>query len=75
MSVPIQLTLTHDQALVLFDWLARVDEHSDLPIEHDAEQRVLWELEAQLERSLVEPLQADYASAVAAARSRLTCVE
>ncbi|WP_242338713.1 MULTISPECIES: hypothetical protein [Anaeromyxobacter] len=67
----VMLSLTHDQALVLFEWLSREDGRSGLPTEHQAEQKVLWEVEAQLERALAEPLQPVYAAAVSAARERL----
>lgn len=67
----VTLTLTADQALVLFDWLAREDGKGALPIEHQAEQNVLWEIEAQLEKTLVAPLQTDYEVLLAAARARL----
>jgi hypothetical protein len=67
----VTLSLTHDQALVLFDWLSREDSKSRIPIEHQAEQEVLWEVEGQLERALVEPLKPDYALAVSSARERL----
>ena len=71
----VTLSLTHDQALVLFEWLSREDGKSDLPTEHPAEQKVLWEIEAQLERALVEPLQPDYAALVSAARERVISEE
>jgi hypothetical protein len=64
--------LTPDQALVLFEWLAREDGKDALPTEHPAELQVLWDLEAQLERVLVEPFRPDYAELLAAARERLT---
>ncbi|MCC6750550.1 MAG: hypothetical protein IT371_22995 [Deltaproteobacteria bacterium] len=67
----VTLTLTADQALVLFDWLAREDGKGALPTEHQAEQNVLWEIEARLEKSLVAPLQPDYEVLLAAARERL----
>jgi hypothetical protein len=67
----VTLSLTHDQALVLFDWLSREDGKKRIPVEHQAEQEVLWVMEAQLERALVEPLAADYDAAVSAARQRL----
>jgi len=67
----VTLSLTHDQALVLFEWLSREDGKGGLPTEHQAEQNVLWEIEAQLERVLVEPLQPDYSALVSAARERL----
>ncbi|HEX6883529.1 MAG TPA: hypothetical protein VF530_09120 [Planctomycetota bacterium] len=70
-SASVTLSLTPDQALVFFDWLSRSDDRSALPIAHPAEQRVLWALEAQLDRALVEPFQAEYAARVAAARERI----
>ncbi len=67
--------MTHDQALVLFESLSREDGKSGLPTEHQAEEKVLWEIEAQLERVLVEPLKPDYAALVSAARERLISEE
>lgn len=69
------LTLTHDQALVLFDWLTREDGRSAIPTEHHAEQKVLWQLEAQLESALVEPLLPGYVALVSAARERIVAGE
>lgn len=66
---PVLIELSHDEALVLFDWLARVD--GSLPVVDPSEQDVLWRIEGQLEKKLVEPLAADYKDAVNAARSRL----
>ncbi len=65
------LTLTADQALVLFEWLAREDGTGTLPIKHQSEQNVLWEIQAQLEKTLVVPLRPDYEVLLAAARERL----
>ena len=48
------LTLSGDEALVLFDWLARSsDTGVPAPFVDQAEARVLWHVEAVLERSLV----------------------
>lgn len=69
------LSLTHDQALVLFEWLSREDGRNSIPAEHEAERKVLWLLEGQLERTLVEPLQADYRALVAVARERVVSAE
>jgi hypothetical protein len=66
---PVLIELSHDEALVLFEWLARVD--GSLPVVDPTEQDVLWRIEGQLEKTLVEPLAADYKDAVDAARSRL----
>lgn len=51
--------LSHDEALVLVEWLSRIDElandFGDL-VEDHAEQRALWNLTCFLERVLVEPI-------------------
>lgn len=66
--------LSHDEALVLFEWLSRTDEltndFGDL-IEDQAEQRALWNLTCLLERVLVEPFRPEYRDLVERARSRL----
>ncbi len=66
----IELPLTPDEALVLFAWLGRFN-NSDHEFEDQAEQRVLWNLEAMLESELVEPFRSDYLELVAAARGRV----
>lgn len=67
----VTVELTRDEALVLFEWLARSDKAGSLPTDDSSEQTLFWDLEAVLERLLVEPLKADYRELVAAARSRL----
>lgn len=64
----VSLRLTRAEALVLFDWLVRADAAENLPIEDSAEQQVLWRLEGQLEKTLLEPLAPNYREAVEAAR-------
>jgi len=66
----VSLVLSKAEAVVLFEWLHRVDEER-LPfgIEDQAEQRVLWDASACLERVLVEPFDADYRTIVADARA------
>jgi hypothetical protein len=69
----ICLQLTADQALVLFEWLARMDEReAKVPFDDPAEERVLWLLEGQLESSLVAPLDPKYRDLLAAARRAVT---
>lgn len=65
------LELSDDEALVLFECLARLAEGAALPLEDEAERYVLWRLEAQLDKGLVEPFRADYAALVDAARRRV----
>ena len=67
----MKLELTHDEALVLFEWLARLDERDAFPCEDPAEEKVLWSLHAQLEKLLVEPFQEDYQELVELARRRV----
>ncbi len=67
----MKLELTDDQALVLLEWLARLEALAEPPYEHPAEQQVVWEIEAQLDRVLVEPFKPDYQQLVAAVRARV----
>jgi hypothetical protein len=66
----VNILLTSDDALVLFEWLARFNK-AEGEFADQAEQRVLWDLEAQLESSLVAPLRPDYNAILAAARDRI----
>jgi hypothetical protein len=68
----MKLELTDDQALVLFEWLARLDERDAFPVEDPAEQQVLWCLHGQLEKALSQPFRTDYRELVAQARARVT---
>lgn len=65
------LELTDDQALVLFEWLARLDEQDAFPVEDPAEEQVLWCLHGQLEKALSEPFRPDYQDLVEQARARV----
>lgn len=67
----MKLELTQDEALVIFEWLARLDEKDALPCEDPAEQQVLWSLHGQLEKVLVEPLRPNYRELVEEARARI----
>lgn len=66
----VTLGLTAAEALVLFEWLARFNLGGGY-FEDQAEQRVLWDLEAMLEKALVAPLRANYADLLARARERV----
>jgi hypothetical protein len=67
----MKLELTDDQALVLFEWLARLDEQDAFPVEDPAEEQVLWCLHGQLEKALSEPFRANYRELVEQARARV----
>ena len=66
------IKLTKDEALVLFEFLAKTNEvdHPELFVDQ-AELKMLWLLEGQLERQLAEPFLKNYSCIVAEARNRL----
>ncbi|PQZ57477.1 MULTISPECIES: hypothetical protein [unclassified Microbacterium] len=63
----VELRLTTAEALVLFEWLAAAHDAEQLIVD-EAEQRVLWDLESQLETKLVEPLMPNCTELVDAAK-------
>ena len=68
----LKIELTADQALVFFEWLMREGTDKDtLAFEHEAEEHVLWAVEAQLEEKLVEPFDPNYRELVSEARRRI----
>jgi hypothetical protein len=69
----VLVTLTRDEALVLFEWLQRSAEDDALSgtTSDPAEIVALNALSALLERALVEPFDPGYARLLDAARSRL----
>lgn len=67
----VVLRLSKDEALVLFEWLKKNDEHANGADTEESERVVLWRVEAQLEKALVAPLQSDYRLAVERARKRV----
>jgi hypothetical protein len=67
----IDLRLTKEEAIVLFEMLSRFSENDSLEIEDQSEQRVLWNLCASLEAVLVEPFDKNYASILENARAML----
>jgi hypothetical protein len=69
MGNAVTVELSADEALVLFEWLAGLDEAKFAVGE--PEKRVLWRIEAALEKSLAEPFAKDYAELVEQARRRL----
>ena len=65
----VTLSLTHDEALVLFEWLHSNDgKHA---FSDQSEQRVLRDLEASLERQVAALFSPNYTDLVDGARDRL----
>lgn len=67
----VSIELTSDEAMVLHSWIAKFNRSEDSRFEDQAEQRVLWNLEALLEKSQTEPFVAEYDALVAGARDRI----
>ncbi len=70
----MQIELSEDEALVLFELLFAYGDSDDgrrLVVRHAAERNALWALSAQLEKGLVAPFQRDYQEVLAAARARV----
>ena len=72
MTSKITVELSEEEALVLFDWLARFNKRAVTQSFGDqSEQRVLWNLEAALEQKLVAPFDPNYFALLKAARDAL----
>jgi hypothetical protein len=69
--IDVLLKLNEDQALVLFEWLSSLDEGGIYPVQHRAEELVLWSLHAQLETELTVQFSDDYLERLHAARLRV----
>lgn len=67
----IKIEVNSDEALILFEFLSRYSDTDELTIEDQAEQRVLWNLNCDLEKALVEPFSKNYPELLEAARSRI----
>jgi len=67
----VAISLTPDEALVLFEFASRFTDSDALALEHTSERVALWNLTALLEKVLAAPLQPDYNKQLAAARERL----
>lgn len=68
----IKISLSKEEALVLFEFLSRVNENdSKLMIEDNSEERVLWNICSDLEKVLVEPFQENYCEILKQAREKV----
>ena len=67
----VQIALTADEALVLFEFLSRFEESNELTIVDQAEERALSNLLGPLQKQLVAPFHEDYVEQLRQARNRL----
>lgn len=68
----ISIAISEEEALVLLDWLNRFNEAEHPTLFQDqAEERVLFDLEAELERVVTGTFSADYKSLLTKAREQI----
>jgi len=65
----VHLELSRAEAIVFFEWLSRFNKAEHVSFEDQAEQRILWDIEAMLESTLVEPFESGYDELLAQARA------
>jgi hypothetical protein len=65
------ISLTADEALVLFEFLSRFEESNEMTIVDQAEERALANLLGPLQKQLVSPFRNDYVELLKQARNRL----
>jgi hypothetical protein len=72
-SEKVTIEISPQEALVHFELLSRWDETDamSVPLEHQAEQRVLWNVLSALQKTLVEPFMPDYLDRLSQAREML----
>jgi hypothetical protein len=71
----VTIKLNADEALTLFDALSRFETTGRLDIQDQAEQRVLWDILANLESQLASPMAPNYSELLASARARVRDAE
>lgn len=67
----IAIELTNKEALVLFEFLRRLDDEGNYSFADQAEERVLWTIEGILEKQLVEILSPEYNRLLKEAREQV----
>lgn len=67
----MQLELSSDEALVLFELISRMEKLEARPWSEAGEQEVIWRIEGQLEKVLLEPFQSNYKELVSQAREQV----
>ena len=67
----VSFELTRKQALVIFEWLTELDEQEEPNYGHPAVQRVVWQIQSQLEKLLSEPFASNYKELLEEARNEV----
>lgn len=67
----MKIELTEEEAIILYEWLSTHNESEDLPFTDQSEQRVLWDLECQIESKVEAVTSTAYADQLHQARLRI----
>ena len=67
----VELQLTRDEAIVLFEYLRRCEDDNSLVFVDQAEERALWNLELLIHMQMFEHLDPRYGELLQEARDRL----
>ncbi len=67
----INIQISSSEALVLFEFLSRFRDNERLDIVDQSEERVLWDILADLETKLIDPFKPDYQALLEKARNEV----
>ena len=67
----VAIHLSNEEALVLSDWLFFFNKNSLNTYEDQAEERIFWDMEAVLEKTLSESLASNYSQQLSRARQKV----
>ena len=67
----LNITLSKDEALVLFEFFARFDDNNQFVLRNNAEYLAFSKISGQLQKALTEPFNPNYQVILHAAQSRL----
>lgn len=67
----VNISLNPDEALVFFDWLYRFNQKPVADFQCESEQRILWDIEAVLEKQIAAVFSENYSEILAKARQKI----
>lgn len=70
MKEKIQINLNKYEAVILFEFLSRFSNEERLKIIDQSEERVLWNILCELEKTLAEPFEENYTKILETAREK-----
>ena len=67
----VSLTLTKEEALLLFEMLSDSKDEHAIPIRNSAQRRAVWRITSSFEKALAEPFRKDYLEILEEAKQRM----